>query len=222
MCCAAMSGEIKIMNFNINKLIAELSNRRKLFVSEADFQLELAWLIKELYPSAVVRMEYSPKFDTNMHIDILVIIEDKWIPIELKYKTKGCQKLVDGEFYQLKNHSAKDVNCYAYLKDIQRIERIKKNVPAFQEGYTVLITNELSYTKTPMSKAVNYYAFSIHEGAIKRGTIDWGEGTGKGTKGRNYKDPIVLNGEYVMKWSTYSMVDSSNTGAFMVLINRVL
>lgn len=210
------------MTFNIDKLIEKLSNRRKLFVSEADFQLELAWLIKELYPNAIVRMEYCPQFDTNMHIDILVTIEEEWIPIELKYKTKGCNKQVDGELYNLKNHSAKDINCYAYLKDIQRIETIRKNVSSFKEGYAILITNELSYTKTPRSKDVNYYEFSIHDGATKGGTMDWNERTGEGTKGRNHKNPIVLTGEYEIKWSTYSIVDSTNTGVFKVLITKVL
>lgn len=210
------------MAFNMDKLIAELSNKRKIFVSESDFQLELAWLIKELYPNAVVRMEYCPQFDAAMHIDILVIVDGKWIPIELKYKTKGCQKFVDGEFYHLKTHSAKDVNCYAYLKDIQRIETIKENAPAFQEGYAILITNELSYTKAPASKDVNYYAFSIHEGAIKSGTMDWSEKTGDGTKGRDCRCPIVFNGKYEMKWSTYSKVDSTNTGVFKVLVNKVV
>ena len=79
-----------------------------------------------------------------MHIDILVIIDNKWIPIEIKYKTKGCCKNIDNEIYNLKNHGAKDVNCYLYLKDIHRIEIIKENVPDFAEGYTVFVTNELS------------------------------------------------------------------------------
>lgn len=209
------------MDFNVDKLMKELSNKRKLFVSEADFQLELAWLIKELYPHAVVRMEYCPQFDPAMHIDILVMIEGRWFPIELKYKTKGCKKQVDGELYQLKNHSAKDVNCYAYLKDIQRIETIKKNVSFFQEGYVILITNELSYTKAPAFKDVNYYEFSIHEGAVKSGGMDWGERTGDGSKGRNCKNPIVLNGKYEMNWDTYSVVDSSNTGVFKMLMTKV-
>lgn len=210
------------MIFNIENVLIQLSKRRKLFVSESDFQLELAWMIKESYPNAIVRLEYCPQFDTDMHIDILVILEDMWIPIELKYKTKGCKKTVDGEFYNLKNHSAKDVNCYAYLKDIQRIEKIKENVLSFQEGYAILITNELSYMKIPASKDVNYYEFSIHEGATKSGIMNWGEKTGDGTKGRNCKYPIVLKGKYKIKWSTYSIVDSSNTGNFRVLISKIV
>lgn len=37
-----------------------------------------------------------------MHIDILVIMNNKWYPIELKYKTKGCKKIIDNEIFNLK------------------------------------------------------------------------------------------------------------------------
>ncbi len=210
------------MDFNIYKLIRDLSSKRQLFVSEADFQLELAWLIKEQYPNAKVRLEYCPQFNTTMHIDILVIIDEKWIPIELKYKTKGCKKIVNNEYYDLKNHSAKDVNCYAYLKDIQRIEFIKENTTSFRVGYTILLTNELSYTKEPTSNSVNYYEFSIHENNMLHGTLDWGENTSEGTKGREYKNPIILNGNYTMKWNDYSKIDDTSTGCFKVLINKII
>ena len=134
---------------DIQGCIDELKKKRQIFVSEADFQLELAWILKDKYPSAKVRCEYTPSFDPNMHIDILVIKDGKWIPIELKYKTKGCIKELDGDVYNIKNHGAKDVNCYLYLKDIQRIETVRANVVAFEEGYTIFITNEKSYLKSP-------------------------------------------------------------------------
>ncbi len=210
------------MDFDIYKLIKDLSNKRKLFVSEADFQLELAWLIKHEYPDSIVRLEYCPQFNTDMHIDILTILAEQWIPIELKYKTKTYSKVVDGEYYNLKNHSAKDVNCYAYLKDIQRIESVKKNVSFFKEGYTVFLTNDLTYTKKPSSERVNYYEFSIHQKAIKHGKMDWGEKTSEGTKGRNYKYPIVLDGKYEMNWNDYSKIDSTDAGTFKFLVNSIL
>ena len=90
-------------------IVDRLKNRRKIFVSEADFQLELAWTIKENYPNAKIRLEYCPSFDLNMHIDILVIMNNKWYPIELKYKTKGCKKIIDNEIFNLKNNKIKDV-----------------------------------------------------------------------------------------------------------------
>ena len=50
-------------NFNIAQVIEELQKRRNAFVSEADFQLELAWVIKEKYPKYKVRLEYRPEFN---------------------------------------------------------------------------------------------------------------------------------------------------------------
>ena len=57
-------------------------------MSEADFQLEIAMCIKERYKNAKVLLEYTPKFKPDMHIDILVLLNGEWIPIELKYVTK--------------------------------------------------------------------------------------------------------------------------------------
>lgn len=92
---------------NILDVIEHVKLKRRIFVSEADMQFEFAWVIKELYPNAKVRLEYCPEFDLNMHIDILVIIDNGWIPIEFKYKTKGCVKVVDNEKYNLKNQGLK-------------------------------------------------------------------------------------------------------------------
>ena len=205
---------------DIKSIMKKLGTKRCLFTSEADFQLELAWIIKDEYPNAKVRLEYCPSFNLDMHIDILVIIENNWIPIELKYKTKGCCKTVDCEVINLKNHSAKDVNCYLYLKDVQRIELIRDNVPSFYEGYTIFLTNELSYTKNPSKKGCVYEQFSLGDGNVKTGILDWGINASAGTK-KNCEDPIVLNGCYPIKWNIYSTIDASNTGTFMYLVNQI-
>lgn len=205
---------------NMDLVIAKLKAKRKVFVSEADLQLEMAWIIKEEYPYAKVRLEYCPEFDLSMHIDILVMFNDKWIPIELKYKTKGCCKNVDNEIYNLKNHSAKDVNCYLYLKDIQRIEKIRQNAPEFVEGYTVFVTNDLSYAKPPKKPDCVYKQFSLENNIIKNGVLNWSEKASKGTK-KNCEIPICLQGDYVMSWKTYSKLDDTNTGQFIYLINKI-
>lgn len=207
--------------FNMNLILSKLRNKRKIFASEADFQLEMAWIIKEEYPKAKVRLEYCPTFDFNMHIDILVIINNMWIPIELKYKTKGCTKVVDNEIFNLKNHGAKDVNCYLYLKDIHRIERIKENVLEFKEGYTVFITNELSYVRKPLKEDCVYKQFSLEDEIIKTGTLDWGKNASDGTK-KNCEQPIQLKESYYIKWENYSKLDDSNTGTFMYLVNKIV
>ena len=186
-----------------------------------DLQLEMAWIIKDEYPNAKVRLEYCPYFNPNMHIDILVIIDNKWIPIELKYKTKGCSKVIDDETFILKNHGAKDVNSYLYLKDIHRIEDIQKNEKKlFQEGYTIFITNDLSYIKKPMKKDCYYKEFSLEDGIEKSGILKWDSKASAGTK-KNCEESIKLNNKYPIKWQEYSKIDDTNTGTFMYLVNRI-
>jgi hypothetical protein len=205
---------------NINNIIDVLKQKRTIFISETDFQLELAWIIKDLYPNVKVRLEYCPTFDMNMHVDILVIGDSKWIPIELKYKTKRCTKNIDDEVFNLKNHGAKDVNSYLYLRDIQRIEKIKSNIDYFEKGYTIFITNELSYMKKPQKEDCIYNQFSLEDGIEKTGMLDWSEKTGAGTK-KNCEEPIVLKERYIINWKDYSKLDETSSGTFKILINEI-
>ena len=215
-----MKGGTAATEFDINLAMGKLKSKREIFVSEADFQLELAWIIKEQYPGALVRLEYCPYFNPSMHIDILVIIDDRWIPIELKYKTKVCNKKICSEVFLLKNHGAKDINCYLYLKDLQRIESIRDIAPEFLEGYTIFLTNDLTYTKKPAKPECVYKDFSLEDGITKQGTLDWSENTGEGTK-KNCEEPIVLEGNYPIKWQEYCKVDDTNTGRFFYLVNKI-
>ena len=56
------------MGLDMRAAMKALRQKRKCYVSEADFQLELAWVLKDMYPDALVRCEYVPEFNTNMHI----------------------------------------------------------------------------------------------------------------------------------------------------------
>ena len=206
-------------DFDIKLIIDNLKNKRKIFVSERDLQLEMALTIKKLYPNAKIRLEYCPSFDLNMHIDILVIIDSKWYPVELKYKTRGCKKIVDNEIFNLKNHGAKDVNSYLYLKDIVRIEKIKNNVEEFEKGYAVFITNDLSYMNKPNENVI-FEDFSLENEIIKKGMLCWKENASKGTMGKN-EQPIILKGSYKLKWQLYSRLDNENNGTFMYLISEI-
>lgn len=44
-----MEGETAVTEFDINLVIGILKSKREIFVSEADFQLELAWVILKQY-----------------------------------------------------------------------------------------------------------------------------------------------------------------------------
>lgn len=205
--------------FDIEEVICSLKKEKKVFYSEAHFQLELAWVIKSLYENDYkIYLEYTPpdmdlrdendkKKKKKIHIDIWLKNKknDKIIPIELKYKTKAC-KLVDqdGETFELTNHAAKDIGCYLYLKDIQRIELIKSiKKSEFEKGYAIMLTNDLSYTKQPRKRDFVYSAFSIDQGNVKTGILQWGDAASDGTK-KGIEDAIRLDGKYLMNWREYS------------------
>ena len=210
------------MGLDMRAAMKALRQKRKCYVSEADFQLELAWVLKDMYPDALVRCEYVPEFNTNVHMDILVIKDGKWHPIELKYKTKGAALTVDNEKYVLKNHGAKDIGCYLFLYDIYRIETIKDSIgSAFAEGYAIMLTNELSYCKPPRKKDCVYSAFTLENGCIKHGHLDWAESTGEGTK-KQCRHPIVLKGAYECHWEDYSEIESTEVGIFRFLEIKVV
>lgn len=208
------------MEFDIYKIINNLKTKRTIFYSEADFQFAISWVIKEIYPDAKIRLEYNPKKPINMRIDILVIFGDKWIPIELKYKTKGSTKIIDNEEYHLKNHGAKDRNCYFYLKDIERIENLKDQLKQFDKGYSIFLTNDLSYIKAPQRETVFYKQFSLEDNTVISGKLSWHENTGSGTM-KGIDEAIFLKNNYKIKWQNYSKLDDTITGTFKILINEI-
>ena len=124
------------------------------------------------------------------------------------------------EVYVLKEQGAKDQGCYNYLKDIMRIEEFRDKSNNFIEGYTIKITSEISYLKPPTKVNCTYAEFSIEDGSIKTGCMNWAANTGKGTM-RGMETPIVLTGIYPINWKEYSKVDDTNSGTFIYLVNRI-
>lgn len=194
--------------FDLEKVLLALKEERKAFVSEADFQLALAWKTKQMYSDKVkVRCEYPLESDSSIHIDIMVIMKNnEWIPIELKYKTKECD-IDDDDKFHLKNHGAKDVGCYDYLKDISRIEKISKR-KEFWKGYTVLLTNDLSYTKAPKKKNAYYKNFSLHSGRELEDELTWHPKTSEETK--KTRPNFSLSNKYTCHWKKYCDVNTSD------------
>ena len=215
--------------FNIEGVI-DILKKRKIFTSEADLQLELAKIIKEKYKDANVRLEYCPDFDTHMHIDILVIINGKWIPIELKYKTKELVYTDNDDCkYILKEQGANDCGCYDYIKDIKRIETIKENKEEFEKGYTIFITNDELYKKGPRNDNVSYAQFSLEDEReiSAKDKLMWKENKSVDTQRKN---SIILNSSHRFKWKTFSTFNEgeietpnnyNNVKIFYILINEI-
>lgn len=192
----------------------KLAAWRPVFYSEKDFQLSLAWVIKSECSGAEVYLEYVPSSDLSLHVDIIVKHSGKLYPIEIKYKTKKCTIVSDGLNYSLKEHSAKDINSYAYLKDIERIEKLVYNDPdKYEQGYAIMLTNALTYKITPKDGTI-YKAFSIAENEEKKGTMEWNAKASAGTK-KGKEDPINIKGTYRIHWNDYSHIDDSKAGTFI-------
>ena len=197
--------------------IEALKIKQKIFHSEADFQFSLAWELQKILPDAKVRLEYCPPFAQEMHIDIYVIDNEGTHPIELKYKSKPIETVINNEYFKLKNHGAQDIGRYDYLYDISRVERMKTLDKDFNGGYAIILTNEPAYWKSPLTNKTVDSAFRIHEGRVIRGSLSWSENVGTGTsKGRT--NSIDIDGEYLLHWDQYSQIETAPNGVFKICI----
>ena len=153
----------------IKKAILQLSTKRKLFWSEADFQFSLALVLRDILPeNAKIYLERpiaeilsAQQEDNNtknrkkFYVDIWIQIEDTVYPIELKYGTKK-QEIKDWDRKSIKtvNQAAYDITRFGYLFDIHRIEHIKKHLSngnelKFGRGFAILLTNDANYHQVP-------------------------------------------------------------------------
>ena len=202
---------MKINISDIKKILEKLSKERQIFHSEADFQHSLACKFYENKTQLgikEIRLEWRSFInEKNDYIDIILVTKnDERIPIELKYKTKKTHKLKDqnGEEFELKNHGARDLGGYGFIKDIERIESfIKKYPEKSNKGYAIFLTNDLNYLDPP-NKDVCYINFSIHQSRkLGNETLYW-----MGEKKSWKKDPINLQGKYDINWEKYSYLEN--------------
>lgn len=206
---------------DITKIINNLSDKRKIFVSEADFQFALAWEIKSEIPEAEIRLEYCPvDIDPSMHTDILVKIGKDIYPIELKYMTKQCEVTIDNERYILKNQGAQDIKRYDFIKDISRVEKLSETMDNFKEGYCIAITNDPNYWNTSNNNNTCDVAFRLSHNSTKEGKLEWADHTGNGTK-KNREESLILRNRYNIYWQNYSKVNDSSSGYFRYLSLKV-
>ena len=159
--------------FDIEKIAREVIAER-VYVSEADFQLNFAMKISREYPQAQVRCEYPVIEDKKRkHIDIVVELDGKLYPIELKYRTKLLRVKDGATDVILANHSAHDDGCYKYLCDVERIGKLRDggfgpSSQSFGEGYAIFLTNDEKYIKECYTN-ISYKAFLINHGVNSTG-----------------------------------------------------
>ena len=190
------------------------------FLSEAQFQFDLAWKLKEHfgdrkihiyleYPDIDSRADTDGKYKKNRY-DIL--LEDnerkKKCIIELKYKTKKETITYGGNQFELKNQSAQDFGRYDYLYDVSRIEAYRDNgSDDFDNGFAILLTNDDLYWKLD-GKGSNYVNFSLCEKVendynvtIEAGKKEWENNP---NVGKLRKNGFTLAERYEGRWVEYA------------------
>jgi hypothetical protein len=187
---------------NVFSLLNDLSVERPVFHSEADFQFSLAWKIKERYPEAIIRLEVKPNgLGTKEYLDILVFLNGRYYPIELKYKTKAAKVLFNNENFDLSAHAALDFGRYDFLKDVDRLQRFAQVYPQ-ATGYAIMLTNDEGYWEHSDSLASDL-AFRLHEGKELAGELSWQDGASANTLKHRAKS-IALNKTYSLSWQDYA------------------
>jgi len=181
----------------ISTLQADLTSRKPVFCSEMDFQLHLAWEMKE--SGWEVSLEHDPLcFEFNAAIDIMIHAPER-VAIELKYKTALLSCEIRGRIFALKNQCADDCGMHDFIKDVSRIERVVEAGLA-DKGFAIFLTNHNGYWQ-PQSRPAptTFDQFRLHEGRVLEGTMCWSGTPSNGTvKGR--EKPLVLTNSYPLTW----------------------
>ncbi len=152
---------------DINEVLKNMNKR--MYSSEADFQLSLAMEIGRMYGNDFVMCEYPPEYQSmienkgRIHIDILYKDEKEIIPIELKYRTKSARYSDDRLTFNLVNQGAHDEGCFGFWKDVCRIDEFKNiNKKVCSQGYVIFLTNDSWYQNPDFDKCKkDYKAFSF-------------------------------------------------------------
>lgn len=201
---------------NLTDIMLQLSEKRQIFHSEADFQHTLAWEIHNRLPNSKMSLERPYRVaNRTLHLDMLVENEGISLAIELKYKTKKLQHSCPNHFYHLLNQSAQDIGRYDYIKDIWRLEEITKAIPK-SLGWAILLTNDRSYWSVSKNNNTVDAAFRLSDNTILEGTRSWGKKASKGTK-KNRELSLTLNKSYPLKWLDYSTFSTTRNSKFRYL-----
>lgn len=195
-----------------------LSLERPIFHSEADFQHALAWRFRCSLKNAEVRLEKPFKNTQNRsrYLDLLLMVENRSIAFELKYKTRNISCLHNDETFQVQNHGAQDLGRYDFLSDVQKLEKYVSTTDECERGYAILLTNDPSYWCIPSRTGTVDENFRLYEGREITGELSWLGHASAGTK-RGRGEAIKLRDQYSASWKDFTTIPSEKNGRFRFL-----
>lgn len=188
-------------------ILQDFASQWKLFSNERQFQLELAWALKE--KGYTVFLEVLEDSEEKNYIDLIIKVTDtEYIAIELKYTTKQKRMNynVNGRIVPMYAQGAGDVRRFDYLKDVQRIEKLLQKEDALGltkakivSGYAIIMTND-SYSKK-VGEDTGYREVTLYEGRV----FSANETMRLHIKGYEDRVPVCLSNEYVCNWENYNL-----------------
>lgn len=200
------------MIFNINdvkKILDDFAINKRMFLTEAQFQFELAWEIKSRFNHLIVHLEYPCEnsfTNSRYYYDIVIQEDNEFYVLELKYKTKQASINYKGSSYMLKNHAAQDLGRFDYLQDVSRIEcwRVNNNGKHFAGGCAIILTNDSSYWKKTGVNCI-YQDFALLDGiTIPAGKKSWNKNVKSTSVGARRINGLDFKNGYLVNWKDYT------------------
>lgn len=225
---------------DIVKILDKISGNETPYLSEAQFQFELAWELQKIIgENDKILLEYTAcakkasdaKKKKRFESDIIVKFENgTYIAIELKYKT--AEAIVND--VHLIQQAGQPGTKYDYLWDIRRIELLKdkneENEKSYEYyikdsrcvgGYAIFLTNDSSYWGVPKENTSAYH-FSLCDGRIPSEELQWNVAGEELKDWMKSREPFKLSGSYKMKWEVFKEYEhKGNTKLFKYLITTI-
>ncbi|HHU34123.1 MAG TPA: hypothetical protein GXZ49_02705 [Bacteroidetes bacterium] len=175
----------------LDQITLVLDQRKNFFIREQDIQLYLAnhfinsHLFDNVFIEYYVPSSLIPRYPwtdiNNIYIDIVLEKNNRFFPIEIKYKTvrQDLPFLVFGQNINvtLGQHGAQNIGCYDFWKDVKRIELFEKTFQSVERGVVLFVSNDSAYQKAPLDPSAGYAPFSIHQGRVIpiNSFLDWND-----------------------------------------------
>lgn len=212
----------------LEDIMNEFGAEPRIFNSEAQFQFELAWKIKEKF-HCEVKLEELSRISSSGKKDYTDIILEKdglRIALELKYKTAKYKDEYKNIF--LKSHGATDLGAYDFLWDVHRIQLLTKMETSDKgevkrpcdRGYAIILTNDSHYWTDATIKETINRDFLIGGDENGRGVLSkklhqWYTVEGKiGYSKTLQNNPsrqlgIDLKQNYYFQWKSYHTIETN-------------
>ena len=196
----------------IEKALRELLKERPVFHSEADFQHEFAMGLRKIKGFKKMRLEKpfyvkgKSKESNKIELDIYAEIDNKKIGVELKYKTRRMDVIWGEELFSLKSHYAQNLGRYDFIKDIYRLEALRKNNPVIDAGFAIMLTNDSAYYELSRRSKESKFGISFllkgekGDVVLKSGILDWKRGYNLNSVGNARSVGIPLSKSYGLAW----------------------